>query len=267
MIIINLGENANKEKVHIMEFGISKNEKVCWGPGVRDYYTIHFILEGEGYFNGQALSAGNYFLSSPYQKIHYYPNETNPWQYLWILLSGEEVKEFLSSYNLLPKNGVGEYDFQNQLKQIGNLIFVEHIGFCSNEMADNWAKIIFSLNLQSQQVTHSTTTIKEKHLAKATEYIKTKYHSGLTPKKVAEFVSLDEKYLYSLFKSYLGVSIQEYLNNLKVEKAKTLLENSTLNISEIAYSLGIDDPLNFSRFFKKIVGVSPKEYRKQKNKR
>ena len=45
------------------------------------------------------------------------------------------------------------------------------------------------------------------------------------------------------------------------KKAKVLLEKSDLNISEIAYSIGIDDPLNFSRFFKHIVGVSPRKYR------
>lgn len=261
MIIINLGENANKEQLHIMEFGISTNEEVSWGPGVRDYYTVHFILDGEGYFNGQSLSAGDFFLTSPYQKIHYYPKKSNPWSYLWVLISGSTVKEFLSNYGLLTESSIGSYSFQKQLKQIGELIFTEHTAFCSNETADNWAKIIFSLNLQLP--VSASGTVKEKHLAKATEYIKAKYHSGLTPKKVAEFVNLDEKYLYSLFKTHLGISIQEYLNNLRIDKAKTLLENSTLNISEISYSLGIDDPLHFSRFFKKIVGVSPKAYRKQ----
>lgn len=263
MIIINLGDNANKQKLHIMEFGASLKEDNFWGPGVRDYYTVHFILEGEGYFNGELLTNQNFFISSPYQKIHYFPKKSNPWNYLWILIRGDNVKEFLSAYGLTSENSVGIYTYCKQLSQIRDLIFVDDIGFCSNETAENWAKIIFSLNLQLP-TTSNVTSVKEKHLAKATEFIKTKYHSGLTPKKVAEFVNLDEKYLYSLFKTFLGISIQEYLNGIKIEKAKTLLENSTLNISEIAYSLGIDDPLHFSKFFKKFVGVSPKEYRKKK---
>ena len=99
------------------------------------------------------------------------------------------------------------------------------------------------------------------HLFKATEFIETKYHEGISPKDVADFVGLDEKYLYSIFKNYLQISVQEYLNNLRIKKAKVLLEKSELNISEISYSIGIEDPLNFSRFFKNIVGVSPRKYR------
>ena len=103
--------------------------------------------------------------------------------------------------------------------------------------------------------------VKESHLIKATEFIKRKYREGITPKDVAKYVGLDEKYLYSIFNDYLKISIQKYLNDLRIETAKFLLEKSNLNISEISYSIGIEDPLNFSRFFKNIVGVSPRQYR------
>ena len=254
-------DEKQDENLRILEIGMPTRETSsrAWGPGVREYYMVHFILSGEGYFNGKHLSQGNYFVTNPYQKIHYYEDKENPWNYLWILLKGEQVKEFLDSYGLYPQNGVGYCSGIEEIAQMTNVFFTKPYFTIGAETALTWAKLIFSYN--QSNIFISKVDVKQRHLLKATEFIETSYYKGISPKDVADFVGLDEKYLYSIFKAYLKISVQEYLNNLRIEKAKVLLEKSDLNISEIAYSIGIDDPLNFSRFFKHIVGVSPRKYR------
>ena len=107
------------------------------------------------------------------------------------------------------------------------------------------------------------TKLKKSHIEKAVEYINTKYYHAITPLDVAQEVKLDEKYLYSLFKTYYNLSIQQYINNLKIEKSKELLIKTKLNVTKVALSVGIKDALYFSKFFKKKVGVSPKQFRKE----
>ena len=75
-------------------------------------------------------------------------------------------------------------------------------------------------------------------------------------------MSLDRTYLYKLFKKQIGISIKEYLMNLRIEKAKDLLVNSNQPIYMIANLVGYSNNLSFNKTFKSKLGMSPKLYRK-----
>lgn len=97
----------------------------------------------------------------------------------------------------------------------------------------------------------------------AMEYIHTNYHKRIPLASIAEKVNLSSSYLCRLFKSEVGMSITNYSNQVRMEKAASLLRTSSPNIymKEISAAVGIDDQLYFSRIFKKYYGVSPSEYR------
>ncbi len=222
MVAYIVDEEQNKD-LKIIEIGMPTRESSSreWGPGVREYYMVHIIFSGEGYFNGKHLSQGDFFVTSPYQKIHYYPKKENPWNYIWILLKGDSVIDFLSKYGFVSQNGVGHCAKMEEIKKITEAFFVEHYFTISAKTATNWVNLIFSYNVDSDKV--KDTNIKQRHLSRATDYIENNYHAGISPKDVAKFVGLDEKYLYSLFKNFLKISMQDYLNNLRIEKGKFLL--------------------------------------------
>ena len=67
------------------------------------------------------------------------------------------------------------------------------------------------------------------------------------------------------FKLYTGSTPLNYILNIRISNAQSLLENTKYNITEIASITGYDNPLYFSRLFKKQTGLSPSEYRKQSN--
>ncbi|WP_156495206.1 AraC family transcriptional regulator, partial [Oleiphilus sp. HI0128] len=64
-----------------------------------------------------------------------------------------------------------------------------------------------------------------------------------------------------------GISPLKHFSNMKIEQACSLLEQTNISISDIAYQLGYDDALYFSRVFKKLMKVSPRNYRKELRKR
>lgn len=100
-------------------------------------------------------------------------------------------------------------------------------------------------------------------VAKTLEYMETNYMYRLTLSSISANVNLSSSYLCRIFKSEVGTSITNYLNNLRVRKAATLIKENTLSMKEISSMVGIDDQLYFSRLFKKCMGISPSEYGKK----
>lgn len=85
----------------------------------------------------------------------------------------------------------------------------------------------------------------------------------LDVRQVARQVGTSVSHLHRLFKDALGTSPLRYARERLIAQAKDALSNSTLSCQAIAKRLGYDDPLYFSAVFKRITGVSPREYRKR----
>ena len=85
-------------------------------------------------------------------------------------------------------------------------------------------------------------------------------HPELTVAYVAEELAYNPKYISHAFKEKMGVSYSEYLRNLRIKYAVSLLEHGIDSVKNIAFLSGFTDPMYFSTVFKKTLGVSPKDY-------
>ena len=81
--------------------------------------------------------------------------------------------------------------------------------------------------------------------------------------ELAQAVNLSPSRLRHLFKEATGVSLSQHLKLHKMSEAKELLETSLLSIKEILHIVSVQDRSHFSRDFKRLYGVTPKEYREQ----
>lgn len=95
----------------------------------------------------------------------------------------------------------------------------------------------------------------------AQEYITEHYTDNLTLTIVAEQIGVSGGYLSTLFHQYLQCGFVDYLNRVRVDRACSYLEQNYLKNYEIAYKVGFRDEKYFSKVFKKVKGMSPKEYR------
>ncbi|HOL91530.1 MAG TPA: response regulator transcription factor [Clostridiales bacterium] len=100
-------------------------------------------------------------------------------------------------------------------------------------------------------------------LRKAVEYLQTHYHEPITLNEVAEHTFVSTYYISRMFKKEMGKNFVDYLNELRIEKAKELLKDVRYKTYEVAEKVGIPDAHYFSRLFKKYVGMTPTEYREQ----
>jgi AraC-like DNA-binding protein len=100
-------------------------------------------------------------------------------------------------------------------------------------------------------------------ITRAKEYIQQNQTEELSLGQVAKAVNTSTFYFCKLFKKVTGLNFTDYVSRVRIEKAKNLLLNPNLRVSEIAYEVGFQSLTHFNRVFKKIIGQSPTEYRAQ----
>ncbi len=93
------------------------------------------------------------------------------------------------------------------------------------------------------------------------DYIKWSRGETVKVSQIAQLFGYNEKYLSHLFSSIAGVSLKQYILQQKMELAKFLLTDTNQNISEVSVKLGYSDSHNFMKAFKKIVGLTPSDFR------
>jgi two-component system response regulator YesN len=105
--------------------------------------------------------------------------------------------------------------------------------------------------------------IYRKEVFRITEILQENVENKITLDRLAQEVNMNVNYLCRVFKQDTGRSIVQYMNELKINKAIELLKLPDTRIKEVASQVGIDDPFYFNRVFKKIVGLSPSDFRKK----
>lgn len=93
------------------------------------------------------------------------------------------------------------------------------------------------------------------------KYIENNHTKKLYLDEIAKSAYFSKYHFCKVFKTLTDQTVIEYVNTVRIEKAKKLLKKSFFNITEICYKVGFSDISNFNRTFKKVVGISPSEYR------
>lgn len=121
--------------------------------------------------------------------------------------------------------------------------------------------LLYILYMLGKQVNNSSTT--NDYLQNAITYITANYTKEIHIEELANVCNLSKSHFMYLFKEELGMTPLAYQQTLRIKDAMSALISSRQNVTEIAEQTGYKDPLYFSRVFKKLVGLSPSEYRKQ----
>ncbi len=108
----------------------------------------------------------------------------------------------------------------------------------------------------------SDLSTEEVRIQEIVSYLQAHRNEPFRSQAVEQHMGLSYKYMEEFFKKKTGMTIQQYHTRLRIQEAEQLLRTTQYSISEIAASLGYQDPLYFSNVFKKATSVSPREYRK-----
>ena len=218
-----------------------------FGPAVRHYYLLHYVLEGEGTFlkagTLHRIEAGDLFVICPEELTTYRASDTNPWQYIWLGFQAEQTPEFLKEPVIRqpPVRKIFEkLRDQGQDENRDGKIF--------SLMYDLLWRL--SLNTPVQDDRQNT------YAAYAKTYLETSYMRPVSIQQIADTLHIDRRYLTILFREAYGKPPQAYLMQLRLEQARDFL-NQGYGVTEAAALAGFTDLSIFSRQYKRCFGISP----------
>lgn len=223
-----------------------------YGPAVRSYWLIHFVVSGKGVFKindrEYTVSEGEMFIIPPFVETYYVSDKADPWSYIWIgFTSGIEPPFKKADVIKCPE----AQNIFNSMKKCER-----HSGTVSSFLcARLWD--LFSLLSEEKDTAD--------FVEKAIDCIHSEYMTKLTISEIAKRLNLDRTYFSVAFKKKTNLSPKEYLLNYRMDIAKQLLKDKNKSVSVVAYSVGYQDIFNFSKMFKQKFGISPSEYIRTNN--
>jgi AraC-like DNA-binding protein/ligand-binding sensor protein len=119
------------------------------------------------------------------------------------------------------------------------------------------------LSMVSNQIVVQEQNAEPPVIARAKQFITEHQADDLSLGQVAKSVHTSKFYFCKMFKKATGINFTDYLSRVRTERAKNLLLNPNLRVSEIAYEVGFQSLTHFNRVFKRILGRSPTDYRGQ----
>lgn len=252
------------------------------GPAVHDYFLIHVVLSGEGTFEtlGEThrLGAGDAFVIFPDILVKYEASENEPWTYMWIGFTGENAEPALDQIGLSPDRavirGVSVARMKRWFKRVRHSLDHYKTPELGNMEASGWLRLAMHelgrTMLQEGSVTSQPPVSKEasqsrsfRQIEQAIGLLSFQFGQHTSIQSIANALGYHRTHLTKLFKEATGLSPMQYLHKVRMRKAEALLESNDLTIAQVATSVGYNDPLFFSKQFRKWRGHSPSDYRRE----
>lgn len=257
----------NDIDLNVFETGYSKTPPgIKRGPFIRDVYVLHYLANGNGFFNGEPVGKEQGFLSCPNQLNELLSDKDDPWEHYWIMFNGLKAGHYLQKAGLLIKSHVFRYDWSD--KAIPLLYDSLHHDSYDRYGSLYMHKLFFTLLSYhesdykiKQQNEAKYKDIKEKYVQKAVSFINLNYQNRITIDDVIAHVNISSKYLCHLFNKYIGYSPQAYLIQTRLSHADELLRQNDLTIQEVANSVGYDNASNFTQIYKKHNKTTPSRFK------
>lgn len=150
--------------------------------------------------------------------------------------------------------GVDEGEVSRRKDFLSEMLEIEEVSELKAWCRDKIERIVNGINSLRDKKISSV-------IIKAREYIDKSYKKDITLEDVSKEVNISPHYFSKLFKEETGENFIDYLTAVRIQKAKEYLIEGKYNMKEICYQIGYGDPNYFSRIFKKVVGITPTEYK------
>ena len=240
-----------------------------WRSGRPDWQLL-YVASGKAHFyiKGQEVivTAGNMVLYQPKQEMHYeYFGKDKPEVY-WVHFTGGQVRSILKRHDVPMDNNVfyaGNsptygYLFKEMILELQTC----RVGY--EALLSMYLEQIFVLVQRSRL---DKSPVVSSHLQEemgiARRYFQEHYNEDINIEEYALSRNMSVSYFLKKFKEVTTKSPMQYILGIRISNAVSLLESTDYNVTEISTIIGYDNPLYFSRIFKKQKGLSPSDYRKQ----
>ena len=248
-------------------------------PNAKDHYRIReegceqyilmYSVEGSGWISieGQRINVKkNQYFTIPKNTPHSYgSNNSNPWTIYWVHFTGTLAPFFIESFSkaesILPSK---ISRIEDRILLFEEIIQNLEMGYSMDNI--NYANICLLHFLGSFRYLSQFRQVRKAKEVDMVEssilFMKESIAHKITLEELAFKAGLSPSHYSITFKKKTGRSPLDYLIHLKIQQACQYFDHTQLKIKEVAKRVGYDDPYYFSRIFKKIMNMSPVQYRK-----
>lgn len=240
-----------------------------WRPKGRLDFQLLYVASGKAHFHfgdkEEIVTAGHMVLYRPKepQKYEYFGIEHT--EVYWVHFTGSNVKNLLRSYGITDDMKVfycgSGLEYQNYFRAM-----IQELQMCKDDYPEMLEIYLRQIFIKIHRYVKSTSKADNSHIAeeidKATMYFNEHYNENINIDEYARAHNMSTSWFIRNFKQYIGSTPMQYILSIRIYNAESLLKSNMYNVTEIARIVGYDNPLYFSRLFKKAKGLSPSEYRK-----
>lgn len=258
-------ENPLVKRFYLTDVGFfprAANHYMDRKEGIAEYIFL-YCTEGEGVIHVKGkeyvLKEREAFCIPRFQKHCYYSQKNNPWSILWIHFKGDDTQyypleeckivRFESTYATNRMLFLFEQLFRvlDSDYTLGNFIYISQM--LALILAETYTR-------QKGDIVG-----QNKHVTNIVKYMYQHINEKLTLKEISDTFGLSKGYINAVFLKHTQHAPMDFFINLKMREACKRLRETDLYIYEVAQELGYKDQYYFSRIFKKVVGISPEEYK------
>lgn len=258
-----IADHVLNNDLSVIEVGYNRMPAGLKKATQRNVYILHYITDGKGSFLNQSFNNKNAYLVVPGEYELFQADKLSHYDTYWIIFKGAMAEAILNLCGLKHHNHVFEFD---AAKECGKILHRTIFDIKPENSFEEAALMyscfyeLISIHLKSIRTeSKSTPNIAEK----IKRFIDNNYYQQISLNELFEKYGYTRNHIYNLFKARYHISPKEYLTDVRIKKAKHMLSDktSTLTVSEIANTVGFNDPLYFSRIFKKKTSLSPSEFK------
>lgn len=251
---------------------LSGAETLCgndWSSGSKmqsdEFNRLYCVLEGKAIIEGNrgrmVLEPGYiYLIPGQYKFSHNCPESM---QLLWVHFQ----LEFLPGLDVLQQFKPESF-YQASKADIGNFKYMlSHLETPSPKISIELSALLLRLLkpfMPDDWQVIQPTPENEERLKPVLELLNNRYNQPFDLRATAKLVNMNPAYMSDLFRRTFGASPSRYLMNLRIRRAQNLLLTTDRRISDIATECGFEDPLYFSRIFRKRCRFSPRKFRQNR---
>ena len=229
-------------------------------------HILVFCLRGRGWVSWggrrREVAAMDAFWISTKEAHSYGANSSDPWEIFWVHAYGGMVDDLLAWTPLTQKRPLTSFSNSNALRRQFNALLQRlESGYTDHTLLE-LSRFFVSLTTLLHVDAGPVREIEQRErIEKAMDEMRRTLVTPLTLEAYARSAGFSVSQFSHLFKKHYGTSPMAYFIELRIQRAKELLDNTGMSVKEVAWKLGFDDQLYFSRIFKKVSGISPTAYR------